>query len=223
MNMMNMDSPPLQRQSISLWIHLLYRGLADILMKMYDAGHLFCSVIMVEVGLNVFTYISSSLKRILPRGIPGCTACCGPSHHACSQGRLLSADAHQSGSVTVSIPCLYIRRFRAGHSEPAAFTAGAQLYIHLPQHRALCGAREGTKAEGVFVGRHVGFHKRDLLMLIIWLFLVFFVAILGVHEDDGPQQLAPLECLVPHVLSLYLNFSLSRHSAPLYLGEFAQF
>lgn len=52
---------------------------------------------------------------------------------------------------------------------------------------------------------------------------LFFVAFLGVHEDDGPQQLAPLECLVPHVLSLYLNFSLSCHSAPLYLGEFAEF
>lgn len=50
-----------------------------------------------------------------------------------------------------------------------------------------------------------------------------FVAFLGVYEDDGPQQLAPLECLVPHVLSLYLHFSLSCHSAPLYLGEFAKF
>lgn len=50
-----------------------------------------------------------------------------------------------------------------------------------------------------------------------------FSCFLGVHEDDGPQQLAPLECLVPHVLSLYLNFNLSCHSAPLYLGEFAQF
>lgn len=47
--------------------------------------------------------------------------------------------------------------------------------------------------------------------------------VLGVHEDDGPQQLAPLECLVPHVLSVYLNFSLFRHSAPLYQGEFAKF
>lgn len=51
-------------------------------------------------------------------------------------------------------------------------------------------------------------------------FFLFSCAFLGVHEDDGPQQLAPLECLVPHVLSLYLHFSLSCHSAPLYPGEF---
>lgn len=54
-------------------------------------------------------------------------------------------------------------------------------------------------------------------------FSFFVVAFLGVHEDDGPQQLAPLECLVPHVLSLYLNFSLFCHSAPLYPGEFVKF
>lgn len=163
----------LRRQSVSLWIHLLHLGLSDILMKMYDVGHLFCLVIMVDVGLKVFMYISSSLKRILQRGIPDRAACCRPSHHACLQGGLLSSDAHQSGSVAVSIPCLYIRRFRAGHSEPAAFTAGAQLYIHLPQHRALCGAREGKKAQGVFVWCHMGFNRRDLLMLIIGLFLFF--------------------------------------------------
>lgn len=51
----------------------------------------------------------------------------------------------------------------------------------------------------------------------------FFVAFLGVHEDDGPQQLAPLECLVLHVLSVYLNFSVFCHSAPLYPGKFAEF
>lgn len=71
------------------------------------------------------------------------------------------------------------------------------------------------------------------LCAVIWVFnrrlnhayyLSFFVvAFLGVHEDDGPQQLAPLECLVPHVLSLYLNFSLFCHSAPLYPGEFVKF
>lgn len=41
----------------------------------------------------------------------------------------------------------------------------------------------------------------------------------GVHEDDGSQQLAALERLVPHVLPLPLNFSLFRHSAALYSGE----
>lgn len=177
---------------------------------------------MVDVGLNVFIYwICSSLKRILQRGIPGCTACCRPSHHACLQGGLLSADAHQSGSVTVSIPCLYLRRFCAGHSEPAAFTAGAQLYLYLPQHRARCGARERKKAQGVFVCCHMGFNRRLTYAYYLSFFCCF--AFLGVHEDDGPQQLAPLECLVPHVLSLYLNFSLFCHSAPLYLGEFVKF
>lgn len=42
----------------------------------------------------------------------------------------------------------------------------------------------------------------------------------GIHEDDGSQQLAPLECLVPHVLPLPLRVGLFRHTAPLYSGEF---
>lgn len=41
----------------------------------------------------------------------------------------------------------------------------------------------------------------------------------GVHEDDGAQQLAALERLVPHVPSLPLHLSLFCHSAPLCLGE----
>lgn len=48
----------------------------------------------------------------------------------------------------------------------------------------------------------------------------FFLCMSGVHEDDGSQQLAPLERLVPHVLPLPLHFSLFCHSAPLYPGEF---
>lgn len=154
---------------------MLYRGLADNLIKMYDVGHLFCLVIMVDVGLNVFTYISSSLNRILPRGIPGGAACCRPSHHACVQGRLLSADAHPSGSVAVSIPCLYIRRVRAGHSEPAAFTAGTQLYVHLPQHRALCGAREGTEAQGVCLCAVIWAFTKETYSCLLFGFFLFFL------------------------------------------------
>lgn len=41
----------------------------------------------------------------------------------------------------------------------------------------------------------------------------------GVHEDDGPQQLAPLERLVPHVLPLSLNIRPVCHSAALCPGE----
>lgn len=64
---------------------------------------------------------------------------------------------------------------------------------------------------------HIGLKRKDILVFITELFLCAF---LGVYEDDGPQQLAPLECLVPHVLSLYLHFSLSCHCAPLCQGEF---
>ena len=47
-----------------------------------------------------------------------------------------------------------------------------------------------------------------------------FLCISGVHEDDGPQQLAALERLVPHVLPLPLHFNLSRHPTPLYPCEY---
>lgn len=52
--------------------------------------------------------------------------------------------------------------------------------------------------------------------------LFFFPSLLpaGVHEDDGPQQLAALERLVPHVPSLPLHLRLFCHTAPLCLGEF---
>lgn len=49
---------------------------------------------------------------------------------------------------------------------------------------------------------------------------LFFPFIPGVHEDDGSQQLAPLERLVPHVLPLPLHFSFFGHSAPMYPGMF---
>lgn len=55
----------------------------------------------------------------------------------------------------------------------------------------------------------------DSLILHLYLFL----CISGVHEDDGSQQLAPLERLVPHVLPLPLHFGLFCHCAPLYPGE----
>lgn len=48
----------------------------------------------------------------------------------------------------------------------------------------------------------------------------FFSLPAGVHEDDGPQQLAALERLVPHVLSLPFYLHLFRHTAPMCLGEF---
>lgn len=38
-------------------IPLLNRGLSDILMKTYDVGHLFCLVINLDVGLNIFIYL----------------------------------------------------------------------------------------------------------------------------------------------------------------------
>lgn len=41
---------------------------------------------------------------------------------------------------------------------------------------------------------------------------------LGVHEDDGTQQLAPLECLVSHVLSFPLYFSHISDFTSLCLG-----
>lgn len=54
--------------------------------------------------------------------------------------------------------------------------------------------------------------------------LLFFPTLpAGVHEDDGPQQLAALERLVPHVLSLPLHLHLFRHTPPMRLGEFSFF
>ena len=51
------------------------------------------------------------------------------------------------------------------------------------------------------------------------LYLCFFLCVPGVHEDDGSQQLAALECLVPDVLPLSFHFSLFCHSAPLHPSE----
>lgn len=58
----------------------------------------------------------------------------------------------------------------------------------------------------------IGFKTDRSLLLFFW--------IQGVHEDDGSQQLAPLECLVPHVLHVPLHLSVFCHFAPLHPGLF---
>lgn len=53
-----------------------------------------------------------------------------------------------------------------------------------------------------------------------WITAFFSFCLSGVHEDDGSQQLASLECMVSDVLPLPLHLSIFRHFAPLYQGEF---
>lgn len=69
----------------------------------------------------------------------------------------------------------------------------------------------------VVLGAEISNKKLTTPILNLYLFLY----VSGVHEDDGSQQLAALERLVPHVLPLPLHFSFFCHSAPLYPGEFA--
>lgn len=118
-----------------------------------------------------------SLLRLFPRGISGCTAGRGPSHHALLQQNrcFLSSATHQSGPVTVSLPCLYIWRLHPGHSEPTAFTAGAQLYLHVPQHSTSCCPGEGKEAQGVCLCVSIwALIKTDPLILNLVLFSFAF-------------------------------------------------
>lgn len=97
------------------------------------------------------------LLRLLPRGVPGRAAHRGLGHHALAQQHRRERPDGQSGAVALSLPSLQVRRLHPGHTEPAAPAAGAQLHLHVPQHRAGSGAGEGEKAQGAFARHTAGF------------------------------------------------------------------
>lgn len=51
------------------------------------------------------------------------------------------------------------------------------------------------------------------------LYLCLLSCLSGIHEDDGSQQLASLECLVPHVFPVSLYIRIFCYSAALYQGN----
>lgn len=97
------------------------------------------------------------LLRLLPRGVPGRAARRGLGHHALAQQHRRQRSDGQSGPVALSLPRLQVRRLHPGHTEPAAPAAGAQLHLHVPQHRAGGGAGEGEEAQGAFALQIAGF------------------------------------------------------------------
>lgn len=160
-------------------------------------------------------------SRLFPRGFSGCAARSGPGRHPLLQQnrRCTSAAAGQSDPVAVSLPRLHIWCLHPGYSEPAAPSTGAQLHLHRLQHSASCSAGKREKAQGMFASFCVsGAETRNPTVRLVRYFC-FLLCYSGVHEDDGSQQLAPLERLVLDVPPLPLHLSLFCDFAPLYPGE----
>lgn len=107
-------------------------------------------------------------KRLLPWGLPNGPACCKPSHHeGLQQDRCdypLHADTGRA--VTLSLPSFHLWCLHPGHPEPAAPPAGAQLHLHVPQHRPSHCAGEGKKTQGVSVQLVKKMHEHAICIVM---------------------------------------------------------